>query len=521
MNRTLSFLLIGLFLILSCAKEDESGGLVSTPSDSYSIALDFTRVPLVGLDDIDVVVSVKNNDVLAPGLTPTITLETGSKSTTLDNGDGTYSFRITPTQTGEHKVTASYGGITFSRTPLVLYDVDAAWGQPMSIPGYVNTEGYEDGATVTADGQYFFVQTGPQYHAGNEVMTNLCGGPVSRVGCSHVYLDTIPGPYTAPERPGFWDGRYSGTTILHNANSWGLVADQAPNYAVSTMFYGFKRQSDGSYKEPFYVDFSDVNDGIITPFGLSFYLNGDGTALTTFTLEDPSIPGQNFDVYNSTITLGQNNNLGDFVADPTPGQPPLRGATFNSNLIDFDNSGATTIPGTQGNNHMHVVGGDVVSIWTDDEYDVGGDHGDLTVNLNNNSTISDGTLRGLSSSSWTSFQLPSKINSVNDEVMPFFTGTGLYFARDTGKLEIYYASYSGTHTQADLTNNANWGTPVKLLASDPSSASLGRIVGLGEPTVATIDGEEYLYFVYVVFRAYDAAITVSDLNFQAGFIKKN
>lgn len=522
MNKALIVVLIGLFLIVSCSKPEEGDDYISSPtvSDSYSISLSFTRVPTAGLDPVDVVVSVKNNGVLTSGLTPTIVLDTGSKSATIDNGDGTHSFRITPVQTGEHKVTASYGGVTLSRTPLILYDVDADWGQPMSIPGYVNTEGYEDGVTVTSDGEYVFVQTGPQYHAGTSVMTALCGGLEYRIGCSHQFLDTIPGPYTAPERPGFWNGRYSGTTILHNANSWGLAADQAPNYAVSTMFYGFKRQADGSYKEPFYVDFSDVNDGIVTPFGLSFYLNGDGTALATFTLEDPSIPGTNFDVYNSLVILGQNNNLGDFLA--SPGQPPVRGATFNSNLIDFNNSGATSIPGTQGNSHLHVIGGDVASIWTDDEYDVGGDHGEISVYFNNNSSISDGPLRGLSSTNWTNFLLPTDVNTAGEEVMPFFTGTGLYFARTAASvIEVYYMPYSGTHTQADLTDNNNWGTAVRVLAADPSSASLGRIVGVGEPTLATIDGDEYLYFVYVVFRSIDVPLSVADLDFQAGFIKKN
>lgn len=149
--------------------------------------------------------------------------------------------------------------------------------------------------------------------------------------------------------------------------------------------------------------------------------------------------------------------------------------------------------------------------------------GELTVNLNNNSTISDGALRGLSSTNWTSFQLPTKINTVaNEEVMPFFTGTGLYYAKIAASLiEVYYAPYTGTHTQADLTDNYNWGASVKVLASDPSSASLGRIVGVGEPTIATTNGEEYLYFVYVVFRSYDVALNVADLDFQAGFIKKN
>ncbi len=534
----MKILLVFLVLIGACKKAGESEEIIPTPAaDSYTVSLDFARIPNVGLDPISVTATIKKNSIALPGVVPTVTLGRGSHGGVTDNGDGTYTFIITPTQTGEHDVTVSYGGESITRTPLVLYDVHSAWGQPMSVPGYVNTAGYEDGVTVTPDGEYVFVQTGPQYHAGTFVMqvsraNNGCGGVMNRLNptrCSHEWLDTLAGPYSAPERPGFFDGRFSGTNLLHNAASWGVGDD----LAISTMFYGFKRQSDGSFKEPFYIAFNDENDGIMSPFGLSFYMNGDGTAKTLFTFNDPTDPDMvdldgngsddvesYFDVYHTTITLGQNNNLGDFNYSGTPGTRPVRGSVFNSSLVNFGKIGINGIAGTQGNPHLHAPGGVVKSIWTDDEYDTGGDHGDLSVYLLDSGNLNSGT--------WTKVVLPSKINgtSPSDEIQPFFTGTGLYYTKSgVSNPEIWYSAYTGAHTQADFSNNANWGTPEKILAMDPSNSSFGQIAAVGEPTIATYKGEEYLYFVYVVFRNLDPAppvgTGVTDLDFQAGFIKKN
>ncbi len=546
-NFSLARILIMIFslVLIVSACDGGSSKQTATVTDNYTISLDFQRIANIGLDSINVTATIKNNGQAEMNANPSVTLKKGSLSTVTDNKDGTYSFIITPTQTGEHEITVDYEGATITRTPLVLFDVNSAWGQPMSVPGYVNTEGYEDGVTVTPDGEYVFVQTSPQYHAGTFVMevsraNNGCGGAFKRLDptrCSHTWLDTIPGTYTAPKRPGFFNGRFSGTTLLHNANSWGVGFEQAPNYAISTMFYGFKRQADGSFKEPFYVAFNDVNDGIMSPFGLSFVMNGDGTAKTLFTFNDPTDPDMVdlvgdgsviveslFDVYQTTITLGQNNNLGDFNYSGTPGTHPVRGTTFNSSLVNFGKTGINGIAGTQGNSHLHAPAGVVKSIWTDDEYDArgaGSDRGELSVYILDSGNLNAGT--------WTKVILPSKINAVDpsDEIQPFFTGTGLYFTRSgTSNPEIFYASYTGAHTQADFLNNANWGTPQKILSMDPSSSTLGRIVAVGEPTIANYKGDEYLYFVYVVFRNIDAlpadgGTGVSDLNFQAGFIKKN
>ena len=60
-----------------------------------------------------------------------------------------------------------------------------------------------------------------------------------------------------------------GSRYLHNAASWGVGNDAAPNLAITTMFYGFRRQADGRFAEPFSLAFMDEGDGLIGPYGLS------------------------------------------------------------------------------------------------------------------------------------------------------------------------------------------------------------------------------------------------------------
>ncbi|HOJ28714.1 MAG TPA: FixH family protein [Spirochaetota bacterium] len=237
----------------------------SSGNASYSIALSFTRIESPGLDPFRVTITLTKEGSPLPGATLDIAVEKPSSNANIsisavtDKGNGTYEFTVTPDQTGEYPVTVAYDGVSVTRTPLVMEYVHPEWDQPMSVPGLVNTEGYEDGVTITPDGEYLFVQTGPYRFSSifvyNEPRVNGgCGGDrLNPSRCEHPWINETCGTYTAPERPGFFNGRFSGTTQLHNANSWGVGIDQAPNYAISTMFYGFKRQSDGTFTKPFYM----------------------------------------------------------------------------------------------------------------------------------------------------------------------------------------------------------------------------------------------------------------------------
>jgi len=532
------FYVVVLLVVCACSGGSDNGG----SSPTYSIDLDFQRVDSGAPNPFTVTATIRENGQLKSGVAAdiNIVLGRGTLNTVTEVSSGQYQFTVTPTQTGEHEVSLSYGGVTKTETALVVSGVQADWGQPMSVSGLVNTAGYEDGVTITPDGEYLFVQYGPIYFSGIYLF-NLprvdggCGGDrLNPDRCTHEWIDNTIGPYTGPERPGFFDGRISGTTLLHNANSWGIGVEQAPNFAPSTMFYGFKKQADGSFAEPFYLAFDDVNDGIINAYGLSFMLHGDGTATALYSINDPSDPdmvdldgdGNNdveslSDVFTSEITLGQNNNLGTFVASGTPGTPPVRDTYFPSQLVNFGKTGIDGIAGTQGNPHLYETGGTVRSIWTDDEQDArgpGSDRGELSVYVQTSGTFPNGT--------WSKVILPSVINqpSPTDEIQPFYTGSGLYFTRmsDTDLPEIYYSAYTGTHSVADFGVAGNWGTPQAILLVDSADAvGVGKVTAIGEPTIANVGGTEYLYFVYGVIRGYDAISGLADINMQAGYVRKN
>ena len=546
----MKYLFIFLFLF-SCSETNTKDPFQSQndpASSTFEITnIEFSRVDSAPLDKIEIKFSIEEDGVGTNGLSPSIasTNSSATISSITDLGSGEYQATLTPSKTGEFPLTISINDISISRTPIVLKDVHSSWSQPMSVRGYVNTEGYEDGVTITPDGEYLFVQTGPHYLMGVFAMlasrTNSgCGGATKRLDptrCEHPWINNLVGTYTAPERPGFFDGRYSGMTMRHNSNAYGVADEQAPNYAMGTMFYGFKRQGDGSFKEPFYVAFSDENDAIINPFGMSFMNNGDGTATMLFTVDDPSDPDMvdlagdgsimvesYFDVYTSQITFGQNNSLGQFVYSGTPGAKPVRGGTFNSSLVNFGKTGINGIAGTQGNPHIYYDENKTVkSIWTDDEFDKDGsgngigDYGELSVYVLTSGTFPSG--------SWTKVVLPSKINIAGGthEIQPFFTGSTLYFTRSgSSNPEVWSASYSGPHTVAGYSDANNWGAPEKILSFD-STAELGRINAIGEPTIATYNGETYLYFVYGYLRSYDgdppARTGLYDVDLQAGYIK--
>jgi hypothetical protein len=545
------FNMLGILLALALLNSACSDGGNHSSTPSYAIALEFTRIDRAGLDPFQVTATVREDGQLKTGIASdiSISLVQGSADSVSEASPGVYQFSVTPSQTGEYPVTVSYQDSSATRSALVLADVDPAWGQPMAVSGLVNTAGYEDGITITPDGQYLFVQYGPIFFSGillfNTPRANGgCEGnrleyPAGTPNrCTHTWLDNTIGPYTAPQRPGFFSGRIANDgTLLHNANSWGVGTDQAPIFAPSTMFYGFKRQADGSFAEPFYIAFADEDDALINPGGLSFMLHGDGTATILFFLDDADASGMVdvdgdgnqetdslHDIYTADITLGQDNILGTYVYSGTPGSPPIRSSDYSATLVNFGKTGIKGIEGTQGNPHLYENAGVIQSIWTDDErddpslpgvVDRDGDFGQISVYLLDSGAFPNG--------SWTKLTLPTPVNqpSPSNEIQPFFTGSGLYFTHgsDTQLPEVYYAAYSGSHNQSDLATSSNWGTPRKILGLGATD-SIGQVTAIGEPTIANDNGSEYLYFVYGVIRGFDSTSGLADINMQAGYVKK-
>ncbi len=504
------------------------GGDSSSDSDTTVISLAFERIENAGLDPFKVTATITTNGTPVTGVDLAPVVPKGTVSAITDNGDGTYSFTVTPPETGEYPVTVSYNGSSVTRTALVLLSVHPDWGQPMAVPGnYVNTEGYEDGVTISPDGEYLFVQYGPHYFSGFLLSLLNCGGVRTNAPCNtHVWTNCTKGPVSSPERPGFFTGRIRNGGLLHNSNLFQVGEGAVPVFAPITMFYGFKRQADGTFGEPFYIAFLDENDAIINPFGMSFRMNSDGTATMIFSMDDssqqsPVVTGvadgtvdSKFDVYTTTITPGQNTVLGKYTPGAASGITN-RDTPFNAVLIDFGSTGINGNHGTQGNPHLYYLpDGTVNSIWTDDEYD------DDDAIADNDSDVKDISVYVLTGSfpsgTWTKVVLPSPVNTTGEEIQPFFDGTALYYTKDTN---IFMSSFSGEKTPAGYGDTSKWAGPSQVLGKD-SSTHIGSIIAIGEPTLCTYRGEKYLYFVYAVIRDNTDPSGLPDLNMQAGFIRQ-
>jgi hypothetical protein len=529
-----------------CGGKNHASGSPTSPGQthSYAISLDFTRTAQAGTDPFKVTATLTDGGTPVKGaeLTAESANAAGTLTPIIDCGDGTYTFTVTPSRTGEYPVTVSYGSLSVTQTPLVLSGVDAGWEQPMSVSGYVNTQGYEDGVTITPDGEYLFVQTGPSYFSGFFIFItarDAGGAGGDRLTPSlftDPWMDTLAGTYTAPERPGFFSGRFDGMTQRYNAPSWGMPDGSIPNWPMSTMFYGFKRQADGSFKEPFYLAFEDEGDGIIGPYGLSFRMNGNGTARAIFSLRDPDQtkqPGQidyngdgtpdfppGFDVYTNDITLGVNNVLGRYLYSGTPGTPPQRDPEFfPSKPVNFGTTGTQGTFGTQGNPSYYESADGNIAVFTDDEYDSA--FGSPASDDYHNISVYTQTSGSWPGGVWEKTVLPPTINSA-PVIQPCFSGNALYYTSDT---EVWSAGYSGTNAASSYAISSNWNTPAQILSKDTGGA-IGSIVTLGEPTVCTYKGEQYLYFVYGYVRAIKtntgavSSTVFYDIDLNAGYIKK-
>jgi len=457
----------------------------------------------------------------------------GTVGSVSDLGNGNYSFLLTPAGTGEHPLTIRFAEAVLRRTPLVLGAVDANWGQPMAVEGLVNTPGYEDGVSVSADGEYLFLQYGAFYWSGI-VLFGLprtaggCGGNrLVPSRCSHPWLDDVIGPIGAPERPGFFRARISadGSTYLHNSVSYGWGIDESPLLLLTTMFYGFHRQPDGSFAEPFFLAFDDEGDGIQGPYGLSPIMLGGNLATVAFAWDDPTdadkvdLDGDGIpdvqsltDVFTLDVTLGVDTLLGALRATGIPGEPPVRSTPFPSRIVDFGHTGLNGIAGTQGNPHLFERNGAIQSIWTDDERDGDSDTGDLSVFVLESGRFPQGT--------WSKAILPAPVNTPdpNQEIQPFFTGQELFFTRlGGGSPGIYASAYRGGNGLLDYSNAGNWSLPTPILQAG-FSAAREEVVSVGEPSIADRSDGRYLYFVYAKVRDNSDPTGIPDLDFQAGYV---
>jgi len=501
LSKIITFSLSAIILV-ACAGGGSDSGEESDPV--YTMELSFSRVDTTGLDPFDITVTLNEDGGPFPNATLELDIPKGVVSSVANNGDGTYVFRVTPSSTGVYPVTVSYENVSVTQSAVVIDDVGARVGQPLSIAGdVVNTEGYEDGITITPDGQYLFVQYGPIYFSGIFLVSTICSDSnyslynlndcMGRNNSEWIFKSI--GPRGGDIRPNFPDARISTTgDISHLSNI--VVTGVANGVAVPpTVFYGFKRQNDGSFAEPFLVAFEDEGRAVQSPYGLSFQMTSSTTANVTFAWNNvlDQLGNDGVDVYTGSVQMEQTNTLGnvsysgDFPSTIVPNVVP---PSFTDHL------------GVQGNTHIDTNDdNEVIAIWVDDEVST---H-DLTVYMLTAGTYPNGT--------WQKLNLPSKINTLEDESQPFFDGDYLYLRRDN---RIVAHEYLGLN-RLDYDLDSAWGDE-EIIMESGFNALNGEIIAVGEPTLARVGGKIYLYFVYGITRAQGMDNYV-DINMDAGFVE--
>lgn len=447
----------------------------------YALSLDFGRIPLSGPDGFTVTATLRYGGLPAPGRTLQVDVPRGVADPVVDHGDGTYSFEVAPAGTGIHPVTVTVEDATITRDVLVLPTVAEGVGQAVVVPGMVNTVGYEDGAAITPDGAYLFIQYGPIYFSGIFMLGDICG----EAGWALYNLDTCPGkpdadlvfetigPWAAPLRPDFPTGGIVDGQLAHIGITIPTVAAGIARFP--TVFYGFRRQADGSFAEPFKVAFDDPR-GTMGPFGLSFQMRNATEATVLFAWDNyyDNLGDDKPDVYHGVVTMGVGNDFGDVT---------YAGEMFDSITPRVAPVGFTSHTGVQGNPHVFYDGGGTIrSVWTDDEQVAQ----DITVHRLTAGAFPDGT--------WSPMTLPATVNTTQSESQPFFSGSHLLVNREVSIVAHAYLGAGG----ADYDQGTAWGPEEVLLAS--GDISEGGIFGVGEPTLARTDGRTLLYFVFVENR---------------------
>lgn len=507
--RVLLIILLGLAL-LACEKKES--GSTDSSGPTTTLTLSMTRISSGAFNPFEVTVTVRRNSVATPGLNLTKTVSKGTSTAITDNGDGTYTFTVTPNATGVFPVTVSVDGVSISRKAIVLSSYGTGVGQPMAVPGdYVVTDGYEDGITITPDGSYLFVQYGPFNFSGLFGLSTICASGAYTVGydlnnCdgqtnSGLVFNTI-GPHNNYQRPNFSTAAFSSGKLRHLP---GIVIGGLANGLAGfpTAFYGFKRQTDGTFAEPFTLAFTDTKR-TLGPFGLSFKMNGDGTAHFAVAWNNflNNLGDDGPDIYTGTLTMGQNTSLGTVAYDSSS----FGGDGYQSITPNITPVGFSTHLGTQGNPHLYYnTSGVIQSIWVDDE------------SVSHDISVYRLTAGSFPSGTWTLDTLPSDINTGDQEDQPFFTGSALIFSRGAQVVSHAYTPTNGA-CASTYTHNDCWGPEVVLLGGSGSTTA-GELFGVGEPTIAEYDGKKYLYFVYVEARAVQSYAGITDYNLDAAFVE--
>jgi hypothetical protein len=444
--------------VLSLALHRDDGG---SPSAIW--------VTVSATDDAGMGVAGLAVDVSAAGVT----------QSAQDLGGGMYQVLVVPPFTsGELPIAANLEGQDSGPavTALVLPTVGDAWDQPRSVGGLVNTPATEDSSTVSPDGEWLIV--GSYLVVDALCCVAACGtGPAD--GRNSSCQDTL-GPTSAPARPDMpgADRIVSPSQIIDADANLCLVSPDGGDFIIPladggttvpmlppTAAYGFHRQPDGSFAEPFLIHFAD--DGFSgAPFCFTFLgspANGQANVIFAYHRDDQfNAPHQ---PTFTTLTLGVENVLGAYAC--------VGGAVqYSPGAI----APLAVSPASQNAGNTSAGGG---YLWSDDE--------SAAVPY----TIAALGLPDGGFAPWTQAALPEPSD---DRRQPVLVGDRVFYFRNA-------TVASAVWTGADPSQATSFGQPETELAGDffsqPLSAGQGRVIAVGQPTFASRPGGVVeMYFVY-------------------------
>lgn len=389
--------------------------------------------------------------------------------------DGHLVARIEPDRTGRLDVTVEVPALRAkaTRTALVLGQVDDVFNQPEPVRGLVNTPAWEDGAAISANGQWLAVQYFPVTF---DCITN---GKPDSTQCRNA-IGPVSGPMR-PDMPGA--SRVDGRGKVKNGCP--SVGAESLSFPVPpTSLYLFKRQADGSFGAPSPVYWDGV-DGCVTPYGPALLTLGDNEVLLLYAFDSPS-------------DGGDDDTHGDLFAvrlDPRQRHALGKTESKQGKLAETAQLGTRIGPLSK----LHAANPEG---WTRP-------HGGVVVFYDDENVRGD-LFYAESDGDWLTGQwgeeqrIPAPVSTPNaEESQPFFDGKDLYFRRKT---TVYRSRYQG----GPMNVSAAWAEPVVVLDGDRRARDESEIIGTGEPTLATVEGRRELYFIYAE-KAADGS-----LNFDVG-----
>ncbi len=437
--------------------------------------------------DSGIVLAIRVLDAVDAGVTSAAVQVTadGVTRAATEVGFGRYEAVVVPRFTsGELPIVVGIAGhdeVTVTKTAVVLPFVDPSWGQPESLGGLVNTAGTEDSATISPDGEWLIVGTYSPIDILGCVL-HLGSGPTDgrNTACQNSY-----GPITGPARPRLpgaervlspthirnvlpkicADNPDGGDFVYSAPDGGDIVFPLAPVTA-----YGFRRQADGTFGEPFVIAFDA--DGLSSAFCFTF-LGSPVNGIASLLYGNRRYDLQN-DVNHPWVTqlvMGTDATLGTY--------------SCNGGVTQFSPNATYMLPVnplTQNVGNTAVAPGYLVS---DDE------------SAKVSYTVSALALPDGGYDPWKPLALPEPGDDLRQ---PVFEAGRFFYYRN-------YTISSSAWAGADPSMRSSFSAPRLELQPDsspsgPLALPPGRVIGLGQPTFAhRADGSTELYFVYYLRSA--------------------